>query len=156
MNEEFLRRFLAARDGGLSPFDSWRKKELDGIEKRMEFCFVKNWEYLGQADWEGALLSAAESGCRYATFNFRSGVSVSDSINLMRRYLEAYLMPYGGIALGGASAMFPANGGWISVPLFCLNQIPPESRRVALASEVHQMLEDNGCRQVEPAASGTH
>lgn len=149
MDRTFVERLLVARDHGGSPFESWRRKEEVGLPRRMELCFVRPLERLEERDWQDIILHGAAAGARYLECIYRTHLAhADDAVRLCISCQTHYILPLmrAGVVGGGFAFPFRAGGtGIVSVPLYPLKDIPPESRQVISADEVHQKLRDMGC-----------
>ncbi len=83
---DFAHRFRRARDGDLTPSESWLKKKNDPYFHRgAELCFVRLLEHLQEEDYAEAMIYAAMLPIHNVALSFRSQ---SGDPDVMRLFVE--------------------------------------------------------------------
>jgi|GEM_PF-3794264 len=140
----FEQRFLAARDGDLSPFDSWRRRNIvNGEHIRFEIGFVKPLECLCGDDYEELLLVAAESKATVAWLHARFSCEFEEAKEFWVRHTHEYHAPARHV-LGQTAAVWREGGVSIQVALFRPDHKPLEDRRYATIEQVAGMMSQLG------------
>ena len=142
----FVQRFLSARDGDLSPFDSWRRRKSAGVHTRFEVCFVKPLEALTDDDFEDVLLVAAESKAQIAWAYARFSCASDDAVRIGSRLQWGYYTQLRTIIGPGGVVHHPGYAGF-QVPLFHLSHKPLEDHKYATLEQVAQMFAERGFKQ---------
>ena len=149
MNGDFMRQFLAARDSGLSPQESWRRKPKRSPQEVAKLRFDKRLELLDGNDWELILMRAARSGERYVNLEYATDLAnQDDAIRVYMSCYQSYVMPLFEAGAIGTMTGFPFRGdgtGCMSIALFAMKDRPEEDRRTVSREDVHRRLIEAGC-----------
>jgi hypothetical protein len=101
--DTFAQKFIALRDGGDSPQNSWKRREAfwrnggvslhareyEDIAMSLAFSF----EYLTHEDFEAVLLVGAHSNALRMTVYFQLSNSRDASCELLMRYYKSFILP---------------------------------------------------------------
>jgi hypothetical protein len=123
----FEQRFLAARDGDLSPHESWRRRKVNDVPMRFEVDMLKMLESLTLSDYQEQLLAAAESKATVAWFTVRFLSNFDDAIKLWSGHIKEYHEPMKHV-LGQVAAVWNTGLVRMQTGLFHPDHKPPEDR----------------------------
>ena len=143
---DFAKKFLQARDGSFSPYDSWKQKKNSGMPRLIELHFAHKLESLDESDWEDILIVAAKSGARGAVLNFRYACDMETANELTRIYTDSYVIPHAKSSVLGmsAAAIQDPIKGWFFIGLFSTSHTPPEDRDPMSHDQVRELFNELG------------
>lgn len=140
--DDFIRRYLHARDGNRTPNESWADKWEDGRPPGFRLSFREAMENISRESIEEALVAAVESGNTYAQLHFRyeSSEAVFVACDTL---LDSFFFPLRHMGvIGMAMSPYetsPKQGAWL-IDLYPIEAVPSRQRGLLTTGEVAALL----------------